>query len=82
MKPLISALNVVEGVETLSGEGGANTYGLILNGHAAGEAASRVARAINDRGLSLFALYPESRDLETVFAEITAGAEAQEVAHA
>jgi ABC-2 type transport system ATP-binding protein len=81
VKPLISALNVVKSVEALSGEGGANAYGLILNGHAAGEAASRVARAINDKGLSLFALHPESRDLETVFAEITAGAEAQEVAH-
>jgi ABC-2 type transport system ATP-binding protein len=81
VKPLIAALNVVKSVETLSGESGANTYGLLLNGHAAGEAASRVARAINDHGLSLFALHPESRDLESIFAEITAGAEAQEVAH-
>ncbi len=82
VKALITALNVVKSVETLPNDGGASAYGLVLNGHGASEAASRVARAINDSGLSLFALYPESRDLETMFAEITAGAEAQEVAHA
>lgn len=80
--PLISALNIVKGVEALGASGKAAAYSLALNGHAADEAASRVARAINEQGLSLFALYPESRDLETVFAEITAGADAQEVAHA
>ena len=82
VKPIISALNVVSGVEALASSGKGSTYGLTLNGHAADEAASRVAKAINDNGLSLFALHPESRDLETVFAEITAGAEALEVAHA
>ncbi len=82
VKPIVSALNMVKGVEALSAEGKANSYGLKLNGHAPDEAASQVARAINDNGLSLFALFPESRDLETIFAEITAGAEAQEVAHA
>jgi ABC-2 type transport system ATP-binding protein len=82
VKPLISALNVVKGVESLPAQGTGNTYGLALNGHGPEEAASRVARAINDSGLALFALHPEQRDLETVFAEITAGAEAQEVAHA
>jgi ABC-2 type transport system ATP-binding protein len=81
VKPLIASLNVVKGVEALPGQGSANAYGLALNGHAPEEAASRVARAINDSGLALFALHPEQRDLETVFAEITAGAEAQEVAN-
>jgi ABC-2 type transport system ATP-binding protein len=82
VKPMISALNIVKGVDALSSTGGASTYSLTLNGHAADDAASHVARAINDSGLSLYALYPESRDLETVFAEITSGADAQEVAHA
>ena len=82
IKPMIAALNVVKDVEALPGHGKANAYALTLNGRAADEAASTVARAINDNGLSLFALYPESRDLETVFAEIAAGAEAQEMAHA
>jgi ABC-2 type transport system ATP-binding protein len=81
VKPLIAALDAVKGVETLPGQGTANAYGLTLNGHGPEEAASRVARAINDSGLLLFALHPEQRDLETVFAEITAGAEAQEAAH-
>jgi ABC-2 type transport system ATP-binding protein len=81
VKPLITALNVVKGVEALPGPGSASAYGLTLNGHGPEEAASRVARAINDKGLALYALHPEQRDLETVFAEITAGAEAQEVAH-
>ncbi|MGO9544050.1 MAG: ABC transporter ATP-binding protein [Rhodomicrobium sp.] len=80
--PMISALNVAKGVEALPAEGNGSVYGLTLNGHAADEAASRVARAIADNGLSLYALHPVSRDLETAFAEITAGAEAQEVAHA
>ena len=82
VRPIIAALNVVQGVETLSTEGKSSAYGLALNGHAADDAAARVARAITNYGLSLFALHQESRDLETVFAEITAGAEAQEVAHA
>ncbi|MGO9173438.1 MAG: ABC transporter ATP-binding protein [Rhodomicrobium sp.] len=82
VEPIVSALNAVKGVEAISTAGKANTYGLKLNGHPADEAASQVARAINDNGLSLFALFPESRDLETIFAEITAGAEAQGVAHA
>ncbi len=82
VKPILSALNVVKGVEALPSNGKGSAYGLTLNGYAAEEAASRVARAINDNGLSLFALHPESRDLETVFAEITADAEALEVAHA
>jgi ABC-2 type transport system ATP-binding protein len=78
---LISALNIVKRVEPLSSDGGANTYGLVLNGHAAGETAARVAQAITGKGFSLFALHPESRDLETVFADITTGAQAQEAAH-
>ena len=79
--PLISALQVVAGIENLPSQGDAHVYGLALNGHAADESAARIARAIIDSGLNLYALHPESRDLETVFAEITAGAEAQEVAH-
>ena len=81
VKPLIAALEVVKGVEALPAQGMANAYSLTLNGHGPDETAARVARAINDSGLSLFALHPEQRDLETVFAEITAGAEAQEAAH-
>ncbi len=80
--PILSALNAVSRIDTLSSDGKATTYGLSLNGQPADEAAARIARAINNAGLSLFALHTETRDLETIFAEITAGARAQEVAHA
>ncbi len=82
VETILSPLNVVSGIETISSTGKASTYGLSLNGYAADEAAARIARAINNNGLELFALHAETRDLETMFAEITAGAEAQEVAHA
>ncbi len=81
-KPLLSALNAVSQIDILSSGEKATAYSLGLNGQSADEAAARVARAINNAGLSLFALYAETRDLETVFAEITAGAAAQEVANA
>lgn len=81
VEPLIAGLNLVSAFEELSAQGGVNAYGLNLNGHSAEEVAPRIARAINENGLDLFALYPEQRDLETVFAEITAGDSAHEVAH-
>jgi ABC-2 type transport system ATP-binding protein len=81
VKPLIGALNAVKDVEPLHTQGAGTAYNLTLNGLGADEAASRVARAISEKGLSLYALHPEQRDLETVFAEITSGAEAQEAAN-
>ncbi len=82
VETILSPLHVVSGIETLSSTGKASTYALGLNGYPADEAAAHVARAINNNGLELFALHAETRDLETMFAEITAGAEALEVAHA
>ncbi len=81
IEPLILGLNLISSLEELTPQGSANAYGLNLNGHSAEEVAPRVSRAINERGLDLFALYPEQRDLETVFAEITAGSPATEIAH-
>jgi ABC-2 type transport system ATP-binding protein len=83
VQPILSALNIVERIEVAPPQGNAAVYNLYLNGHAAEDVAPKVARAINDAGFDLYALHPEQRDLETVFAEITAvGAPAQEVAHA
>jgi ABC-2 type transport system ATP-binding protein len=79
--PIMSRLDLLKGVEMLPSQGDANVYGLLLNGRSPEEVAPKVARAINDNGLELFALHPEQRDLESVFAEITAGADAQEQAH-
>ncbi len=82
VEAILSPLHAVSGIETLSSTDTASTYGLSLNGSPADETAAEVARAINNGGLSLFALHAGTRDLETIFAEITAGAEAQEVAYA
>ena len=82
VEAILSPLHAVSGIETLSSTDTASTYGLSLNGSPADETAAEVARAINNGGLSLFALYAGTRDLETIFAEITAGAEAREVAYA
>jgi ABC-2 type transport system ATP-binding protein len=81
VQPLIAGLSLVKSVEILPSQGRANAYGLQLNGRAPDEVAPKVARAINDNGLELFSLHAEQRDLETMFAEITAGSEMQEVAH-
>ena len=81
VQPLIAGLSLVKSVEVLASQGRANAYGLQLNGRSPDEVAPKVARAINDNGLELFSLHTEQRDLETVFAEITAGSEMQEVAH-
>ena len=72
VEPLLTALDVVHGLEQLPGQGAGHTYGVKLNGHAADVVAPKVARAVHDKGLDLFVLHPEQRDLETVFAEITA----------
>jgi ABC-2 type transport system ATP-binding protein len=72
VEPLLSSLDVVHGLERLTAQGGGHAYGIKLNGHAADIVAPKVARAVHDRGLDLLALHAEQRDLETVFAEITA----------
>ncbi len=81
IEPVISGLNLVKKVEMLPPLGKANVYGLVLNGYAAEEVAPKIARAINDSGFELISLYPEQRDLETVFAEITAGGDGRGAAH-
>ena len=41
-----------------------------------------VARSVSQAGFALHALYPERRDLETVFAEAGAATAVEEVRHA
>jgi ABC-2 type transport system ATP-binding protein len=77
VEPLIKALGVAASVDRLPTQNGAHVYGLNLNGHAE-DAAPKVARALTGKGLDLIALYPEQRDLETVFAEITSSSNADE----
>ena len=82
VKDILKPLQEVRGIETIPAGDKASTYALSLEGGDADEAAAQVARAITGGGLSLYALHTEIRDLETVFAEITQGAQAQEVAYA
>lgn len=71
VEPLITGLDCVKGIDRLPAETAGHSYSLNLNGHAAGEAAPKISRALIDKGFDLFAIYPEQRDLESVFAEIT-----------
>jgi ABC-2 type transport system ATP-binding protein len=72
VEPLLKSLDTIEGFERLAAPSTGHAYGIKLNGHTPEVVAPRVARAINEKGLDLFALHAEQRDLETVFAEITA----------
>jgi ABC-2 type transport system ATP-binding protein len=82
IEPLIGRLELVKSVERLGAEEIGHAYALNLNGHAAASVAPAVVRAITECNLDLFALHPEQRDLETMFAEITTGASDGEALHA
>ncbi|HKJ94834.1 MAG TPA: ABC transporter ATP-binding protein, partial [Gammaproteobacteria bacterium] len=68
---LFSGLDGVGGVELREETEDRTRFAVTLEG--AGDAvAPALARAVQDRGLSLYALEPEKRTLESVFAEINA----------
>ena len=60
----------VEGVERIGDAKSRHVYTLTLHGNDPDEVAPVVARAVHDQGYRLFALHPEQRDIETIFAEI------------
>ncbi len=72
VEPLLTALDTITGFERLASPSQGHAYGIKLNGHAPEAVAPGVARAVLGQGLDLYTLAPEQRDLETVFAEITA----------
>jgi ABC-2 type transport system ATP-binding protein len=76
--PTLAGVAGVTGVEYLGGEGARHRYALAIAGDA-DEAGAHVAQAAHGTGLRLFALYPEQRSLDTVFADINAQ---RETAHA
>src|SRR5262249_1105911 len=78
VEPLLKGVETVEGLEKLAAPSLGHAYGIKLNGHAPEIVAPKVARAVLDKGLDLYALAPEQRDLETVFAEITGADHAHE----
>ncbi len=70
---LFQSLNGIQSVESLSIQGAGYRYALDLGDqNELNEAAPIVANRITSAGLKLFALQPESRDLETIFSEISA----------
>lgn len=81
VEPLIAGLGLVTRVDRLADQGTGHAYALGLNGHGVETVAPAVARAITAGGLDLYALHPEQRDLEAVFAEITSVGAAPAEAH-
>lgn len=70
---LFQSVNGIRSVESLSIQGAGYRYALDLGDqNELTEAAPIVANRITSAGLKLFALQPESRDLETIFGEISA----------
>ncbi len=70
---LFKSVNGVHSVESLTKRGPGYRYALDLgNQNELAEAAPIIAERITSAGLKLFALQPESRDLETIFGEISA----------
>jgi len=72
-RSLFSTLDSVQAVEPIANNGPGHRYALDLNGVGdLFDTAPSVAKAIADEGLKLYSLHAETRDLETVFGEISA----------
>lgn len=73
---LLNSINGVKGVHVRDGavasESGTRYILDLADDAASEECASRAASLILEKGAPLFALFPETRDLETIFGEITA----------
>jgi ABC-2 type transport system ATP-binding protein len=67
---LLGAIETVDGIERGGDAESRHAYTLILRGNDPEEVAPVVARAVHDQGYRLFALHPEQRDIETIFAEV------------
>ena len=71
--PLFGSVAGVRSVEPLDAQGAGQRYALELTGdHHLTDTAPAVAGRVAAEGIKLYALQPESRDLESVFGEISA----------
>ncbi len=70
-RPLLLESAGVSAVEVLAGKDGHHHYALSLDDPQDEETAPLLVRRLNGEGLRLYALQRESRDLESVFGEIT-----------
>jgi len=77
-KPRLATVAGVSGVEVIASDDGHYHYALELERDSA-DVAPPVAAGMLEQGARLFALYPEQRDLETLFNKVN---QAEEVAHA
>jgi len=69
LRGIVGDLSAIEDIDELPTEGAARRYA--LNTHKDASAlAPELARRLHEAGLSLYALTPVKRDLETVFAEV------------
>jgi len=69
---LLGAVPGVGAVEVVDAQGAGHRYALDLQGEEGlTETAPLVASRVTAEGLKLYALQPESRDLETIFGEIS-----------
>ncbi|MCZ6875012.1 MAG: ATP-binding cassette domain-containing protein [bacterium] len=72
-EPLFNKLAPVTSVETSAGDGNRHLYTLTIEGdHDPTDSAPAVAQALIEAGFKLFTMAPESRDLETIFGELSA----------
>lgn len=71
-RPRLEAVAGVTGVEVIPADDGRYHYALNLDTDSA-EVAPRTAAALLEQGAQLYALYPEQRDLETLFNKINQG---------
>lgn len=68
----LNAINDVKSVEHLARQDGGHHYALELNNHSElSETAATIASQVISSGWKLYALQPESRDLERIFGEIS-----------
>ncbi len=75
---MLGVIDAVTGIECIDRRDPRRTYALSLDGHDPNEVAPEVARKVHEKGYRLFALHPEHRDIETVFAQVAAGGTADE----
>jgi len=69
---IFNAISGIANFEVLPGDNGSFRYALTADGDGrAVHTAPAVAKAVIDHGARLFSLYPESRDLETIFGDMS-----------
>ncbi len=73
IKPMLAGIDAIGDVESLTDEGERHRYALeVRGGGDPMDVAPLVARSIVNQGFKLYSLVPESRDLESIFGEISA----------